>query len=120
MLPTGDVSDAVRAPIDAATAKGLLDYLVSCEGKSSRQWKVRNARNEKALTSGDPKELVQVYKSLCLLQNETGRLGVADRRHLQTAFDLLVEEMAIAMGEPQETVRSMILERCAAEDVLAA
>lgn len=114
MMPKSDLEKTVRAPISATEAKKVLKHLDEWDEEPSNQWKVRTARNQDRLESGDPFRLSRIYLDLVRFQKDRARLSQADKRQMELSLDLLSEELAIAMGRSQEEVQGMIEERIAA------
>ena len=107
MLREQDLERIVRSPINKKEANKLLDHLNNWNGKVGSSWKVRASANQSVLESGDPFGYVDVYKGLSKLENE-GTLRASDRQHLNQSLELLVEELAFAMGNTADQARAQI------------
>jgi len=107
MLREQDLAETVRKPISASEARRLLDHLESWNGKVSSEWKARANANQVAMERGDPFSYAEVYKGLSKLE-EAGTLRATDREHLNRSLDLLVEELANALGKTPEQARNQI------------
>lgn len=112
ILREEDLDEEVRAAIDAKEAKRLLDHLEQCRARMSSQWKARGNSNQKKIDSGDPYEYARVFKGLSRLQTKGDGLRAADRQHLQTSYDFLVEEIALALNKSDRQARKLIHARC--------
>jgi len=108
MLRQQDLATTVRNPIDAREAKKLLNHLKQWEGKVSRHWKARANAHQEAMERGDPFGYADVYKGLSKLEAE-GTLRASDRAHLNQSLHMLSEELANALGQTPEQVRSQIV-----------
>jgi len=107
MLREQDLERIVRMPISKQEANKLLEHLDNWNGKVGSSWKIRATANQSVLESGDPFGYVDVYKGLSKLEHE-GTLRASDRQHLNQSLELLVEELAYAMGETREKTRKQI------------
>lgn len=107
MLREQDLDITIRNPISAREAEKLLNHLQNWDGKVSSQWKARANANQEALERGDPFGYAEVYKGLSRLEAE-GTLRNTDRAHLNQSLELLVEEIAHALGETPEQARMQI------------
>jgi RNA polymerase-interacting CarD/CdnL/TRCF family regulator len=112
MMRPQDLEENVRQIISDKEAKEVLKHLESCDDAMSAQWKTRTNRNESIIENGDPYELARVYKGLARMQSDGQSLRAADRKHLQTAFEFLSDELAAALGKSENQVKRMINERC--------
>jgi len=107
LLREEDLEQVVRTPIDKKEANKLLKHLDNWNGKVGSSWKIRATANQSVLESGDPYGYVDVYKGLRKLEHE-GTLRASDRQHLNQSLELLVEELAYAMGGTLEQAREKI------------
>jgi len=107
ILPLQDAAGVVRSPLDASQAGQLLDYLETCDGRCSKQWKARAAAHEQAMQGNDPFQYAEVCKGLSRLEAE-GTLRHTDRNHLNRSIELLADELAYALGKTPEHARRLI------------
>ena len=107
MLREQDLDQVVRTPINKKEANKLLEHIGSWNGKVGSSWKIRATANQTVLENGDPYGYVDVYKGLSKLEHE-GTLRASDRQHLNQSLELLVEELAYAMGNTPEQAREQI------------
>lgn len=112
MMRPEALKETVRAVVSKATARKILEHMESCEVDTEDQWKTRIDRNEKALEGRDPFELARIFKELSHLRAAGINLRAADRKHLQTAFDLLSDELGAALSLPQEQIDEEIRNHC--------
>lgn len=90
--------EQIREILDEESAKEVLSYLATCQGKLSTNWKLRNRNNQERLTSGDPKELCELIKGLSNLKKQRGGdLSNSDRLQLNRAVEILAEELFFAL-----------------------
>jgi RNA polymerase-interacting CarD/CdnL/TRCF family regulator len=107
LLRETDLDDTVRPPINAAEASKLLEHIEKWKGKVSKQWKARANAHQQAIEKGDPYGYAKVFKGLSKLEQE-GNLRSLDRAHLKLSTQLLVEELANALGKSQEEALDQI------------
>ena len=107
LLRETDLDDTVRPPINAAEASKLLEHIDKWKGKVSKQWKARANAHQQAIEKGDPYGYAKVFKGLSKLEQE-GNLRSQDRAHLKLSTQLLVEELANALGKSQEEALDQI------------
>ncbi len=107
IMPLQDVTGVVRSPLDASQASQLLDHLKNWKGRCSKQWKARAAAHEQAIQGNDPFKYAEVCKGLSRLEAE-GTLRHTDRTHLNRSIELLVDELAYALGKTPEHARKLI------------
>ena len=107
MLRKEDLDHIVRTPINKKEAGKLFEHLDNWNGKVGSSWKIRATTNQTVIESGDPFGYVDVYKGLSKLEHE-GTLRASDRQHLNQSLELLVEELAYAMGNTPEKTRQKI------------
>lgn len=107
LLRETDLDDTLRPPINAAEASKLLEHIDKWKGKVSKQWKARANAHQQAIEKGDPYGYAKVFKGLSKLEQE-GNLRSQDRAHLKLSTQLLVEELANALGKSQEEALDQI------------
>lgn len=103
-----ELQESSRNIISKAEAERVLEHIENCDGAMNEQWKTRIRLNEKALEGGDPYELASVFKGLSRMQDEGKTLRAADRKHLQSSFAILSEELATALGKSRASVEALI------------
>lgn len=109
-----NLDDQIREILDEEAAKEVMDYLSTCKGKLSKNWKQRNRNNQERLTSGDPKELCVVIKGLIALKKQRGGdLSNSDRSQLNRAVEILAEELFFSLErESLDNVMEEIRHTC--------
>ncbi len=108
MVPKKSLDDNVQPPLKKDEALEVLSFLEEWDGSLSKQWKVRQRKNQERLASGDAMELSTVYKGLRKIQDKKGRLNTTDRRQLAMAEKLLIEVLATALNKPEDFVEQRI------------
>ncbi len=103
-----ELKEASRPVISQAEAKRVLKHLDSSKAKMDKQWKSRTRKNERALEKCDPYELADVYKGLVRMEDQGEKLRAADRKAMQSSFDILTAELSAALGKPQQAVEAMV------------
>ena len=86
----------------------MLEHIENCDDAMNEQWKTRISKNERALEGGDPYELAKVFKGLSRMQDEGKTLRAADRKHMQTSFAILSEELSTALGKSRASVEALL------------
>lgn len=109
-----NLDDQIREILDEEEAKEVMDYLSTCKGMLSKNWKQRNRNNQERLTSGDPKELCVMIKGLIKLKKQRGGdLSNSDRSQLNRAVEILAEELFFALErESLDNVMDEIRQTC--------
>lgn len=108
-----DLDEQVREILSEDEAMEILNYLGDEDHKLNKNWKVRNRNNKERLTSGDPRELCIVAKGLLRLKKKkNGVLSTADRNQLQTALNLLAQELGRALDEDPSSMEDKLREVC--------
>ena len=114
LVPLAELeSVGVRQPIDADDARALLE-LLGDEALKDPGHSGRRRRNSSRLTSGDPEEVAKIVRSLNALRDDTGKpLRSADSRHMKSAMEKLVGELAIALDVDAEEAEELMREALA-------
>lgn len=109
-----NLDEQIREILDEQSAKEVMNYLATCEGELSKNWKLRNRNNQERLTSGDPKELCILIKGLSNLKKQRGGdLSNSDRLQLNRAVEILAEELFFALErESLDNVIDEIRDTC--------
>lgn len=104
-LPAQKLGESVREPMSEEKALELLETLSASQEGLDKSWKVRSKNNQERLASGDPMQLLHVYKGLFDLKTEKGSLNNSDRRQLSQSLELLAEELAVALGQTPDEIK---------------
>lgn len=80
----------------------------------SNSWKVRNRNNLERLASGDPVQLLTVFRGLYDIKEQAGTLNLSDRKQLNLALSLLADEFSYAFKESIDETKERLA--CDARD----
>ena len=119
ILRKADLAETVRVPIDKKIANQLLQHIENWDGAVRKEWKARALVNQSVMDRGDPFGYVDVYRGLSKLESE-GSLRATDRDHLKHALELLVEELAYALGKTPDQARDLITKAATVAAAVAA
>ena len=107
-VPTGNVDTVgLRRVIDEKEAERLMRRLRDIEVATGTDWKERFQENADKMRTGDLRDVVDVMKSLTVLQHQK-ELSDRERRMLEKARYLLVSEVAAAQDAPDAKVEEKI------------
>ena len=107
-VPTGNVDTVgLRRVIDEKEAERLMRRLRDIEVATGTDWKERFQENADKMRTGDLRDVVDVMKSLTVLQHQK-ELSDRERRMLEKARYLLVSEVAAAQDAPDLKVEEKI------------
>lgn len=112
ILRKDDLAETVRVPINKKKANQLLDHIRNWDGTARKEWKARALVHQSVMDEGDPFGYVDVYRGLSKLESE-GALRATDREHLKQSLELLVEELAYALGKTTDQARAQIMKAAA-------
>ncbi|MDJ0653293.1 MAG: CarD family transcriptional regulator [Xanthomonadales bacterium] len=108
IMRSDDLNEQARKIISKAESKRVLNHLKSGDATMSTRWQSRIKANESAIESGDPFQLATVYKGLTQLEESGETLRAADRKHLKTSLEGLIEELAAALGQRRKKIEALI------------
>jgi CarD family transcriptional regulator len=109
MVPTSNVSSVgLRRVAKTREIGTIVDYLEKGRCKAPQGWKGRFKENSEKMRSGALQQVAEVLKSLLIL-NQAKPLSFREKRMLDRAWQLLVDEIAIARGANRETVESQLV-----------
>ncbi len=98
----------LRRVMSAAEAESLFDILATSETAVPTQtWNRRFRAYTEMLSSGSPEEIAKVLRDMYRLKGAKD-LSFGERRLLDQARSLLVEEMALAQGETTEAIKERV------------
>ncbi len=86
----------------------ILTYLQKGRCKAPQDWKGRFKENSEKMRSGSLQNVAEVFKSLVML-SQAKPLSFREKRMLDRAWKLLVDEVAIAKGLSKETIEMQLL-----------
>ena len=109
MVPTSNVSSVgLRRVVKSREIGSILDYLEKGRCKAPQDWKGRFKETCEKMRNGSLQQVAEVLKSLMLL-NQAKPLSFREKRMLDRAWQLLVDEIAIARGLAKEAVESQLV-----------
>lgn len=87
---------------------GILDFLQKGRCKTLQDWKGRFKENSEKMRSGSLQQVAEVLKSLLVL-NQAKPLSFREKRMLDRAWQLLVDEIAMARGVSKADVETVLV-----------
>lgn len=109
MVPMSNVASVgLRRVAKSREIGDILDYLRKGCCNSPHDWKGRFKLNSEKMRSGALQQVAEVLKSLLIL-NQAKPLSFREKRMLDRAWLLLVDEIAIARGQSRETVANELI-----------
>ncbi len=109
MVPMGSVASVGLRRVSRNSEIGnILEYLQKGRCKSATDWKGRFKENSEKMRSGSLMEVAEVLKTLIIL-NQAKPLSFREKKMLDRAWQLLVDEIAMARGMAKETVSANLV-----------
>jgi CarD family transcriptional regulator len=120
LLKLNSSSLRVMVPMSNVTSVGLrrvsrnkeietiLDYLEKGRSKTPQDWKGRFKENSEKMRTGSLQQVAEVMKSLLTL-NQAKPLSFREKRMLDRAWALLVDEIAMARRLDRQVVEAMLV-----------
>jgi CarD family transcriptional regulator len=109
MVPMSNaVSTGLRRVAKNSQIGSILEYLQKGRCKSAQDWKGRFKENSEKMRSGSVQQVAEVTKTLIIL-NQAKPLSFREKKMLDRAWQLLVDEIAIARGLAKETVEGLLV-----------
>ena len=109
MVPTTNVINVgLRRVSKTREIGGILDYLQKGQVKAPQDWKGRFKENSEKMRTGSLQQVAEVLKSLLML-NQVKPLSFREKRMLDRAWALLVDEIAIARGLDKQAVETNLV-----------
>jgi CarD family transcriptional regulator len=110
MVPMSNVANVgLRRVARSRDIGGILDFLKKGRCKTPQDWKGRFKENSEKMRSGSLQQVAEVLKSLLEL-NQAKPLSFREKRMLDRAWQLLVDEIAMARGTSKTDVEAMLVE----------
>ncbi|HJL40487.1 MAG TPA: CarD family transcriptional regulator [Myxococcales bacterium LLY-WYZ-16_1] len=104
MIPTA--ANGLREIMSPEQVDSVFDVLrekrISVE---STTWNRRHREYKDKIDSGDPRQIAEVLRDLCLLKNDKD-LSFGERKMLDTAKALLVKELSIARDMKEDEIEA--------------
>ena len=85
----------------------ILDYIQKGQSKSPQDWKGRFKENSEKMRNGSLQLVAEVLKTLIVL-NQAKSLSFREKKMMDRAWQLLVDEIAIARGSSKDVVESQL------------
>jgi CarD family transcriptional regulator len=109
MVPMGSVANVgLRRVTKSSEIGGILEYLQKGRCKSAQDWKGRFKENSEKMRSGSLMQVAEVMKTLIIL-NQAKPLSFREKKMLDRARQLLVDEIAVARGQAKEAVEAQLI-----------
>ncbi|MBZ5671873.1 MAG: CarD family transcriptional regulator [Acidobacteriia bacterium] len=109
MVPMGSVTNVgLRRVTKSSQIGGILEYLQKGRCKSAQDWKGRFKENSEKMRSGSLMQVAEVMKTLIIL-NQAKPLSFREKKMLDRARQLLVDEIAVARGQAKEAVEAQLI-----------
>lgn len=109
MVPMSNVSSVgLRRVAKSREIGSILDYLQKGQSKAPQDWKGRFKENSEKMRTGSLQQVAEVLKSLLIL-NQAKPLSFREKRMLDRAWTLLVDEIAVARGSARELVEGQLV-----------
>jgi CarD family transcriptional regulator len=109
MVPTTNVINVGLRRVSKTREIGtILDYLQKGQVKAPQDWKGRFKENSEKMRTGSLQQVAEVLKSLLML-NQVKPLSFREKRMLDRAWALLVDEIASARGLDKQAVETNLV-----------
>lgn len=108
------IAEGMRHIIPADAVDRVLDVLRDRSQPADKQtWNRRYREYTQKIKTGDPLEVAAVLRDLALLKSEK-TLSFGERKMYDKAFDLVMQELAVARDSDEESIRALLDEIFAA------
>jgi len=109
MVPMSSVASVgLRRVTRSSQIGGILEYLQKGRCKSAQDWKGRFKENSEKMRNGSLMQVAEVMKTLIIL-NQAKPLSFREKKMLDRARQLLVDEIAVARGQAKEAVEAQLI-----------
>lgn len=109
MVPMHNVSTiGLRRVAKSREVGSILDYLEKGRCRSAADWKDRFKENSEKMRAGSLQEVAEVLKGLLLL-NQAKPLSFREKRMLDRAWALLLDEIAVARGLDRQMAEGLLV-----------
>jgi len=109
MVPMSSVASVgLRRVTKSSQIGGILEYLQKGRCKSAQDWKGRFKENSEKMRNGSLMQVAEVMKTLVIL-NQAKPLSFREKKMLDRARQLLVDEIAVARGQAKEAVEAQLI-----------
>jgi len=108
MVPTSNVDNVGLRRVAKKNEIGeILDYLHKGRCKAPQDWKWRFKENSEKMKNGSIQQVAEVLKNLVVL-NQAKPLSFREKKMLDRAWTLMVDEIAVARGMTRENVETQL------------
>lgn len=109
MVPMSNVQNVgLRRVAKHSEIETILAFLEKGRCKNCRDWKDRYKENLEKMRSGSLQDVAEVYKGLLVLSQDKS-LSFREKKMLDRAWQLLVDEIAVARGRGRETIETSLV-----------
>jgi len=109
MVPMTNVTNiGLRRVAKSREIGSILEYLEKGRCKSSPDWKDRFKENSEKMRAGSLQQVAEVLKSLLIL-NQAKPLSFREKRMLDRAWALLLDEIAVARGIDRKMAEGLLV-----------
>jgi CarD family transcriptional regulator, regulator of rRNA transcription len=110
MVPISNVTNVgLRKVVKGKDVDTILDFLRSGRCRTHQDWKGRFKENSEKMRSGSLQHVAEVFKGLLIL-SQGKSLSFREKKMFDRAWQLLVDEMAVARGQARETIEAELAE----------
>jgi CarD family transcriptional regulator len=102
------VNVGLRRVTRTSEITSILDYMQKGRSKTPQDWKGRFKENSEKMRSGSLQQVAEVLKTLIVL-NQAKSLSFREKKMMDRAWQLLVDEIAIVRGTSKETVQGQLV-----------
>jgi len=88
----------------------VLEYLNASHTGAKSDWKGRFKRNSEKMRNGSLLQVAEVFKALIAL-NQEKPLSFREKKMLDRAWQLLVDEISVARGVSRDTIENELMRR---------
>jgi CarD family transcriptional regulator len=109
IVPTNSVLNVGLRRVTRTTEIGsVLDYMQKGKTKAPQDWKGRFKENSEKMRSGSLQQVAEVLKTLVIL-NQAKSLSFREKKMMDRAWQLLVDEIAVARGTSKDNVEGQLV-----------
>jgi CarD family transcriptional regulator len=110
MVPISNVTNVgLRKVVKGKDVETVLDFLRKGRCRTHQDWKGRFKENSEKMRSGSLQDVAEVFKSLLVL-SQGKSLSFREKKMFDRAWQLLVDEMAVARGHARETIEAELVD----------
>jgi CarD family transcriptional regulator, regulator of rRNA transcription len=109
MVPTSSVAVVGLRRVSKSSQIGeILQYLEKGRCKTPQDWKGRFKENSEKMRAGSLQQVAEVLKTLLML-NQAKPLSFREKKMLDRAWQLLLDEVAMARGVSKEVAETQMI-----------